>query len=159
MNTQMLQLAEQLKDAYEGEPWFGKNALTLIGDTTPEMALKQPGGQHSILELVWHMANWRAFTTNRLRKDSSTPVTEFEQNDWRHLDHTDASLWQQGVELYKQSHNELVEVLQQQTDDLLDQNVFDRNYTYRTLLNGIVQHDVYHLGQIAYIQKLLRATP
>ncbi len=157
MNTQMLHLAEQLKEAYEGEPWFGKNALTLLNDTTPEMALQQPGGQHSILELVWHMANWKSFAINRLRKDESVPLHQFEEADWRPLDHTDSSLWQQGVALYKKAHNELVEVLQQQTDDLLTQNVFERTYSYSVLINGILQHDVYHLGQIAYIQKLLRS--
>ena len=157
MNTQMLQLAESLKEAYEGEPWFGKSALTLINETTPEMALQQPAGQHSILELVWHMANWRAFTINRVRKDDSVPVEHFEKDDWRQLDHTNTSLWQQGVDLYKKTHNELVELLQQQTDELLAENVLGRNYSYSTLINGILQHDVYHLGQIAYLQKLLRA--
>ena len=157
MNMQMLHLAEQLKEAYEGEPWFGKSALTLLNETTPEMALQQPTGQHSILELVWHMANWRAFTINRIRKDDSVAVQQFETDDWRQLDHSNAGLWQQGVDLYKKTHNELVEVLQQQTDDLLAENVAGRNYSYSTLINGILQHDVYHLGQIAYIQKLLRA--
>ena len=156
MNTQMLHLAEQLKEAYEGAPWFGKNALTLLNETTPDMALQQPAGQHSILELVWHMANWKSFAINRLRKDESVSLQQFETQDWRTLNHADASLWPQGVAEYKKTHNELVELLQQQTDDLLHQNVFERNYTYSTLLNGVLQHDVYHLGQIAYIQKLLR---
>lgn len=157
MNTQILQLAEQLKEAYEGEPWFGKCAVKLLDATTTEMALQQPAGQHSILELVWHMANWKAFAVNRLRKDGSVPVQQFETMDWRPLDHTDGSLWPQGVLLYKKTHNELVEVLQQQKDELLHEKVFERDYSYSQLVNGVLQHDVYHLGQIAYIQKLVLA--
>ena len=156
MNTQMLHLAEGLKEAYQGEPWFGKSALTLLNETTPVEALQQPAGQHSILELVWHMANWKAFAINRLRKEESVGVQQFEADDWRQLDHTNAGLWEQGVAHYKKMHNELVEVLQQQTDDLLQEKVWGRDYNYSTLINGVLQHDVYHLGQIAYVQKLLR---
>jgi len=35
--------------------------------------------------------------------------------------------------------------------------VFERDYSYSQLINGVLQHDVYHLGQIAYIQKLVLA--
>ena len=157
MNTQILQIAEQLKEAYEGEPWFGKNAAQLVNDTTEAEAFVQPNGQHSILQLVWHMTNWKAFVINRLRKDESLSVQHFETEDWQQLDHSDKSLWPKGVQQYQQAHNELVDLLQQQTDDLLPQSVWERNYTYHALLHGILHHDIYHLGQIAYIQKLLRA--
>ena len=157
MNTQMLQIAEQLKEAYGGEPWFGKCAVKLLEATTPQMAMVQPQGQHSILELVWHMINWKSFAISRLRKDSSLTLHQFEANDWRPLNHEEERLWPQGLQLYHQAHNELVELVQQQTDDLLAENVFERDYSYHQLLHGILQHDVYHLGQIAYIQKLLSA--
>ena len=157
MNTEILKLAEQIKEAYEGEPWFGKSATQLLLDTLESEAFEQPTGQHSILELVWHMINWKSFVINRLRKDDSQSLQTFEELDWRSLDHTDKNLWQQGLQLFHQTHNELVEVLQQQTDDLLIEPVAGRNYKYHTLLHGILHHDVYHLGQIAYIQKLLRA--
>jgi len=49
-----------------------------------------------------------------------------------------------------------VEVLQQQQDSLLIERVPERDYNFRKLLYGIVQHDIYHLGQIAYITKLLK---
>jgi hypothetical protein len=157
MNTEILKLAEQVKEAYEGAPWFGKSATQLLLDTTVVEAYVQPAGQHSILELVWHMVNWKRFVINRLRWDDTTSLQTFEEEDWRTLDHNDEHLWQQGLQLFHQTHNELVEVLQQQTDDLFNQPVAGRSYRYHALLHGILHHDVYHLGQIAYIQKLLRA--
>ena len=57
MNPEILQIAEQMKDAYEGDPWFGRNAKTLLSEISEEMAMQKPSGQHSILELVWHMVN------------------------------------------------------------------------------------------------------
>jgi uncharacterized damage-inducible protein DinB len=80
----------------------------------------------------------------------------FEQHDWRTLDETNKNLWHEGLKKLAVLHNELVEVLQQQQDSLLTQTVPERTYNFRTLLYGIVQHDIYHLGQIAYLTKLLK---
>ena len=157
MNTEILKIAEQLKEAYEGEPWYGKSATQLLADTTTAEAFEKPHGQHSILELVWHMVNWKRFAINRLRKDGSKSLESFEEADWLQLDHEDKTLWPQGLKLYHQAHNELVEVVQQQTDDLLQQPVAERSYKFHALLHGVLHHDIYHLGQIAYLQKLLRA--
>lgn len=156
MNTQVLQIAEQIKATHTAEPWYGKSATALLESINPADAFEKPGGQHSILELVWHMVNWKSFVISRLRKND-VPLQTFEDADWRTLDHSDKRLWQQGLQQYHQAHNELVEVLQQQTDDLLPQQVPGRTYTYHDLLHGIMHHDIYHLGQVAYIQKLLRA--
>ena len=39
-------------------------------------------------------------------------------------------------------------VSSQQNDEILSQKVGKRNYTFYTLMHGIIQHDLYHLGQI-----------
>jgi uncharacterized damage-inducible protein DinB len=155
MNTEILRLAEEMKEAYEGEPWFGRNAKQLLAEVDEAMAFEKLAGQHSIVELVWHMVTWKAFTINRLRKDTSKSLHSFEAEDWRTLNHQDKSLWPQGLQLLRQTHNELVEVVQQQKDEILVEKVAERDYTYRKLLNGVVQHDIYHLGQIALLKKIL----
>jgi len=155
MNSEVMFLAEQLKDAFEGDPWFGKNAKALLSEVAEEIAFEKPNGQHSILELVWHMITWREFTISRFKKDATKDLHYFESNDWRELDHSNKSLWRQGLQRLYQTESELLEIMQAQKDELLDQNVEERNYSFRKLLNGIVQHDIYHLGQIAYIKKLL----
>jgi uncharacterized damage-inducible protein DinB len=156
MNTEILQIAEQLKEAYEGDPWFGKNAKTLLAEAEAVNVFEKPNGQHSILDLLWHMVTWRDFTLSRLRRDPEKNSTYFEQHDWRSLDHTNKALWHEGLKKFDAVHNELADVLQQQQDHLLIERVPERTYNFRTLLYGIVQHDIYHLGQIAYITKLLK---
>jgi uncharacterized damage-inducible protein DinB len=101
------------------------------------------------------MITWREFTLSRFRKDQ-IPVEYFEKNDWRELDHSDKALWHQGLERFAKLHNELVEAIQQQKDEILSQRVDDRKYDVRKLLYGIIQHDIYHLGQIAYVKKMLQ---
>jgi uncharacterized damage-inducible protein DinB len=156
MNKEIRYIAEQIKDAYEGDPWFGRNAKALLGEINEATAFERPNHQHSILELLWHMITWREFVISRFKKEEDKDLHYFEVMDWRALDHNDKSLWQQGLQRLQQTQDTLPEILENQTDELLDQMVEERNYNYRKLLNGIIQHDIYHLGQIAYIKKLLQ---
>jgi uncharacterized damage-inducible protein DinB len=82
----------------------------------------------------------------------------FEQMDWRSLDHHNMILWQEGKEHLKETQDQLVALLQEQTDDILGKGVAERNYSFRKLLHGLIQHDIYHLGQIAYAQKRIQQT-
>ena len=156
MNREILLIAEQLKDAYEGEPWFGRNIKEIMNEIDEAIVFEKPNGQHSILELLWHMITWKEFTLTRLQNDNQKSLRYFEENDWRELDHSNKTLWQQGLQQFKKLHNELIETIQRQKDELLPQQVGGRKYDFRKLLYGIVQHDIYHLGQIAYIKKMLQ---
>lgn len=156
MNKEINVLIGQLKDSFEGDPWWGRNAHTLLSEVDERIATERPYAQHSILELVWHMINWKEFAISRIHEIDGKDLHYFESNDWRHLDHGHKSLWHQGLERLRYVHNELIDVLERQDDDLLDREVAERGYTFRKLFNGVLQHDIYHLGQIAYITKMVR---
>ena len=158
MNKELGYIITQLKDAYQGDPWFGKAALTLLGGVNEKTAYEKPGGQHSTLELLWHMITWREFTIDRLQHSPQMQLAYFEEMDWRELDHNDMTLWKQGLERLQETQDQLLNLLTAKTDEILDQTVKERAYTFRKLLYGIIQHDIYHLGQIAYIHKLLKET-
>ncbi len=156
MNKEILFIAEQLKDSYQGAPWFGRNMQELLGEVNKEIAFKKIANQHSILELLWHTITWREFTISCLEKIKTKSLQHFEEEDWRELDHNDESLWQKGLERIHQTQNSLIICLEKQKDELLDKIVPERDYNFRKLLHGVIQHDIYHLGQIAYINKLLQ---
>ena len=155
MKREILLIAEQIKDAYEGTPWFGRNTRELLDEISADIVFEKPYDQHSIAELLWHMINWKEFVISRLRKDAEPSVHYFEENDWRTLDRSDKNLWHQGLQQFSKLHNELVETVQQQQDELLSERVSGREYDFRKLLYGTTQHDIYHLGQIVYIKKML----
>ena len=155
MNKEIQYLVSQLQESFNGDPWFGRNAEKLLKEVTETLAFQKPNGQHSIAELVWHMVNWREFVISRFKKDETKDLHYFEANDWRQLDHSDRSLWQHGLQKLNETQELLINILQDQTDSILDKIVEERTYSYRNLLNGIVQHDIYHLGQIAYLVKFL----
>jgi uncharacterized damage-inducible protein DinB len=156
MNREILLIAEAMKDAYEGEPWYGKPASVLLAEVDERMVFENPYSQHSIVELLWHMINWKEFVISRIRNIPVKRVSDFEVNDWRIINSSEKNMWSKGIRKFHEVHNELTILVQEQRDELLLQTVPDRKYTFKKLLHGIVQHDIYHFGQIAYIQKLLR---
>ena len=154
MNNELKMYAAQLNENFSGEPWFGRNIQVNLKEINEDIASQKPNGQHSILELLYHMINWRLFTINRLEKSSAT-VKSFEENDWQVLDHHDKSLWQKGIEQLNDTQQRLLNLINTMKDEDLQSPVHERDYENRTLINGIIQHDIYHLGQIAYIKKML----
>ena len=151
----MTALINNLQTAFEGEPWFGRSVRDILSEIDAETAMKKPAGNgHSILELVWHMVTWRQFTISRL-KNSGEDLHEFEANDWRVLDHSNPALWNEGLELLFATQKELIQLLSSFDEKRLTEKVEGRQYNYEFLLQGIIQHDIYHLGQVAYVRKFL----
>ena len=155
MNKEILFLIAQLKDAYEGDPWFGRNVEELLSEVSEQDAFQKPSGEHSIVELVWHMITWREFTISCLEPSPEKSMQYFEQNDWRNLDPNNKNLWSQGLNHLKETQNKLIDLLDKKEDGSLEKIVDERKYNLRKLLHGLIQHDIYHLGQIAYIKKIL----
>lgn len=156
MRQEINQLIEQLSDAFEGDPWFGRNVKILLAEVDETTAFEKIKDQHSIVELVWHMITWREFTINCLQPSPNRNLKYYEELDWRELDHNDSSSWQHGLQRLDQTQAELIRLLQKQDDTILENKVNERNYNFRKLINGIIQHDIYHLGQIAYINKAVK---
>ena len=56
---------------------------------------------------------------------------------------------------FKRVNKKIIAVLKTKNDEFLKEIVDYRKYNFRFLLNGMMQHHIYHLGQVAYINKLL----
>ena len=156
MNSEISFLVSQMKDTYDGNPWYGRSIRELLNEVDESIAFQKTSGQHSIVELLWHMCTWKAFTISRLLENETKTVQQFEEEDWRVLDHSNQNLWKEGIAEFDRMHHELLHILGKQDDSILDNTVKGRDYNFRHLLNGIIQHDIYHAGQIAYVWKMLR---
>lgn len=128
-----------------------------MGEINESIAFQKPNGQHSVVELLWHMVTWKEFTISRFHEDNEKMLHYFEKNDWRELAHSDESLWKEGLDIFEQLHNELIVVIQQLKDEILSRTVPERTYNYWKLLYGILEHDIYHIGQIVYMKKVLES--
>lgn len=64
--------------------------------------------------------------------------------------------WKKALAEFKSIHKKIVAILNAKDDDFLREIVDYRKYNYRFLLNGMIEHTIYHIGQIAYLNKLLK---
>ena len=108
---------------------------------------------HTIAELVFHMTTWRIFVVRKLQGDVTFDIKTKEKN-WKTFSIMDELEWETLQMELSLSQEELVSELEKRTeDDFLDQIVPGRNYSYYTMLHGLINHDLYHGGQIALIKK------
>ena len=156
MNKETQSVIRRIENVNSGEPWFGRAIYTLLEEVDAKKASIRPNGtEHSMLEILWHMNTWATFTLKRLEKDEEQDMASFEKLDWRALDpkiHT----WKKGLAALKTTHKMIISRLKKEKDDaFLKETVDYRQYNYRFLLNGLIEHNIYHAGQIAYLNKLL----
>lgn len=156
MQTRIRNIIQNLDTTMYGQPWFGRSFMSIAREVDPEIGFEKPVGHaHSLLDLLYHTLTWSDFTLKRLEKDPHHDLHSFEKIDWRVIDPADNN-WGKGLALLDASTRSILSNLQKQDDDLLDQKVEFREYNFDFLLNGLIQHNIYHLGQIAYLHKLLK---
>jgi len=159
MNKEISSVILSFETILNGQPWFGRSVSELIDETDNKKVFKKPNGtEHSIAELLWHMNTWADFTLKRIQKNASYDLTAAEELDWRIIDPKLHS-WKKGVKEFKSLHASIIKELRKKEDAFLEEKVDFRKYNFRFLLNGLVQHNIYHLGQIAYLNKMLAAIP
>lgn len=153
--TTIEQLSNEFKDFFNGDPWFGDNYTKIISDITPEEALSLPGNQHSIARILWHMVKWRKALAERLLGNSGFRADIIDSDNWREVSTIDAAGWDEAKKQFEALQSVIVSELRKRNDVFLDEE-FLPGKTYRWLTVGVIQHDIYHLGQIAFLKSLLR---
>lgn len=155
MNNEVQSIRKNLEDILNGTPWFGRPVYSILNEIHPVNVYTKPGGNsHSLIELLYHINTWAEFAVKRLEKEIETDMPAFDELDWRLIDpHTHT--WTNALEQFKTAHDRILEILKNKDDSFLKDKVDYRNYDFRFLLNGLIQHDIYHLAQIAYVRKLL----
>lgn len=146
-------IIRNLENSLDGTPWYGRPVYAILREVDPSIAYKKPtSGSHSLIELLYHMITWAEFTLKRIEKDDNLDLAAFEKIDWRMIDPA-VHNWDEALAAYIAAHQQIIAQLQTKNDDFLNEIVDYRNYNFRFLLNGLIQHNIYHLGQIAYLQK------
>jgi uncharacterized damage-inducible protein DinB len=140
----------------EGSPWYGNSVMEILQEVDSATVYKKPNdNSHSLIELLYHMNTWTEFALKRLEKDQEKDLAAFEKLDWREINPAEHD-WKKGVAQFKVTNDLIIELLEtKKNDKFLNEKVDYREYNFRFLLYGLIQHHIYHAGQIAYLKKLL----
>jgi uncharacterized damage-inducible protein DinB len=153
MNT----IAQLLSENYNGKPWMGISTLDVLADITPDMAIfRNHAKDKNIFDYVWHIVSWRRFAIERLGGNDSYDIELNSDLDWTNNLNPSQNQWLQLREILSATQVILLRRLAQAPPTLLEQTVKGKDYTYFEMLHGIVQHDIYHLGQIVMAKKVAK---
>jgi uncharacterized damage-inducible protein DinB len=150
--SEITRILDQLDRAYSGEAWHGPSLLRLIEGVSAENASKHSiHGAHSIWELVNHIAAWNTIVQHELGGE----VVEISaERDWPPVWEASDVAWKRSLETLAESRRRLRKAVEALHDDQLDEKPVARSDNSRYLmLHGLVQHDLYHAGQIAVLKK------
>ncbi|UBM58837.1 DinB family protein [Marinilongibacter aquaticus] len=149
-------IATLLNAGFHGGAWHGPSLMEAIKGIDPKVASHKMPTVHTIAELIYHITSWRIFAIKRLQGDMEyqidTPQKDFGQNP--RVDSFELETLLMELSL---SHDELLRELQAKDDDFLFEIVPGSEYDYYTLIHGIIQHDIYHTGQINLLKKMSSA--
>lgn len=155
MNKEIESTLRRIENVNSGEPWFGRAVYIILEEGNVKKVYAKPNKtEHSMIELLYHMITWADFTLKRIKKDKINDLAAAEEMDWRVINpkvHT----WKKGMAEFKAIHKKIINLLKKRDDAFLHEIVDYRKYDFRSLINGMIEHNIYHLGQIAYLNKML----
>lgn len=149
--TEVSRIQEQLKRAMEGGAWHGPALLELLSETPVDLAPAKPlAHAHSIWEIVLHVAAWNAAILERVE---GKEIELDNEQDWPQVKDFSESAWAATVKKLRQSYEALYAGIGKLTDAKLNQRAPGRDHDVYFMLHGVIQHILYHAGQIAVLRK------
>lgn len=153
--TEIQRIVDQLNRAFAGEAWHGPAVREILdGITAPQAAARPFNGTHSIWELVLHIAAWEGACRSRLAGERAQ-LSDAE--DWPEVTSTNEEAWEQAKEALKQTHEELGQAVSGLDETRLDQPIIEGMGSVYVTLHGVIQHTLYHAGQIAILKRHLQS--
>lgn len=145
-------LTNLLEQTFDGNPWFGDSIMAKLASIKAELANQiPPNGSKSVAMLVKHIINWRFFAIEKLSGNDQFNIEMNSKEDWSAvLIHSEED-WETLLQELKHTQKELLSLIGSLSDQDLNRQVPGREYDFQYLVEGIIQHDVYHLGQIGVV--------
>ena len=151
MASEVARIRGELRRAFEGEAWHGPAVLELLRDVTAQQAAARPiAGAHTIWELVLHIAAWENAGRRRLEGDRAELPDE---ENFPPVNDTSEAAWQRTIKELKIGHSKLYDAIAGLDESRLDEPILDGMRSVYITLHGVIQHDLYHAGQIALLKK------
>ena len=144
-------IRDQMRRALEGQAWHGPSLIELLSGVDAARAAARPlAGAHSIWEITLHVAAWKDAARRRIEGEAAELLGE---DDWPPVRDASEQGWQATLERLERTHQALDRAAAGLDDARLLGPVPGREYSIYFLLHGVLQHDLYHAGQIAILKK------
>lgn len=155
--SEATRIADQLRRAFDGSAWHGPALIELLEDVNAATAAAKPLLRaHSIWELVLHVAVWDGTACRRLSGEKCQPTG---LANFPPVPVPTERGWRKAIAETKHTHDTLVRTVAALPQSRLGDRVPGKRYDFYHMLHGIVQHELYHAGQIAILKKAHPKSP
>jgi len=144
-------IVDQFHRAYAGGAWHGPALRQLLRGVSAKQAAARPlRGAHTIWELVLHITAWKRAVFRRMQGKSLSlsPAENFPP-----VPKATAANWKRTLAALRAAQNDLHHAISALPESRLKRVVPGKRYSLYFMLHGLVQHDLYHAGQIALLKK------
>jgi len=157
-------LSARLLDAWHGNPWYGDSSDTILrGITAAEASKRIAPGTHTIWEIVAHMTAWTETVSARVRGAGAKAP---ERGDWPPVTETTDAAWTAALSTLEAARAELLAEIGNTHEEDIQMHIknhsppfADTGISRAGTIAGLIEHDAYHLGQIAMIKRAVRSAP
>ena len=134
-----------------GSAWHGDPLWQILDDISPKAAAARPlPSAHTIWEIVAHMIFWEGVVIERLHGRRAGLV---EEKNFPPMPEVNEDNWRKTLEDLHASNAAFREALAKLDPAKLKELSAAGKRTYYDEAHGIIEHHVYHLGQIALLKK------
>ncbi|MEW6014830.1 MAG: DinB family protein [Candidatus Zixiibacteriota bacterium] len=149
--TEVVRLHDQLHRSYWGDAWHGPSLKDVLSGVSAVKAASKPlRNAHSIWEIVLHVNAWLDAARRRIEGEKLNLTDE---QDWPALKKKGPQAWKETLQILENNQILLEDTVKQLPDARLSDNLTGGAYTIYFQLQGIIQHTLYHTGQIALLRK------
>ncbi len=148
------ELAERIVRCFTGPMWHGPSISQALDGVSASAAAAHPvAGAHSIAELVRHTVTWAEVARARLGGRGDAEPTDAE--NWPPGGPGGEEAWKGEQAALEASYRALAAEVRVLTSAQLAATIQGRPYSAEDMIRGVVEHGLYHAGQIALLRRAL----
>lgn len=158
MKNKTKALIRSLSEIFEGEPWYGESVMRKLENVPYVIGYKTCIPEsHSAAQIVGHLIAWKNYAVEKLKYNKAYNIEIDSDQDWPNIEVHSQEEWEALKRKLVSTQGKIYELLNEKEDDsFLKEKVSGRSYNMEYLLNGLIQHDIYHIGQIGLIESQLK---
>ncbi|MEW7277201.1 DinB family protein [Aquimarina sp. 2201CG1-2-11] len=145
-------------EVFEGDPWYGISLCDALHQIPLEFWDRKPeGAAHSVTEYVWHLIDWKKFVIEKVKENKEYTIIMNSSQDWReHVSVNTKDDFNEILGELRRVQQSLCELIVSKEESWFEKRTVGRDYINQYMLEGILQHDIYHLGQLNLIYSQLK---
>ncbi|PSL43799.1 DinB family protein [Chitinophaga niastensis] len=144
-------LATSVENLYNGDPWIDVNFQEHLSRVNAQQAVKQFQTSNSIWQVVNHVIYWHQRVQRYMHNEA--PEQDGDLPDFYMPENHGEENWQSTIHRLEHSFEQMAATIRLFPEDKLFDTFPGTKQKAIYYIQGIAEHDAYHLGQIVLLHK------